>query len=73
MYVLVKKNKIRETGAESESSKGYKELNAALIDYYKYLNANAADETVERFDIVILDDTLHAVKFDHLPPEMPVL
>lgn len=65
MVVLVKKNRIRETGAESASSKTYSDYGKALTDFYSSLSANTADPTVERFDIVILNDALIPVKTEH--------
>lgn len=65
MFVIVKKNRIHETGAESATSKTYTDYDVALRDFYSYLSANVADQSVERFDIVILNGTLVPCKTEH--------
>ncbi|MCQ2317076.1 MAG: hypothetical protein MJZ85_10430 [Bacteroidales bacterium] len=65
MFVIVKKNCIHESGAESASSKTYTDYNIALRDFYSHLSANVADQSVERFDITILNDTLIPCKTEH--------
>lgn len=65
MYILVKKNKIHTTDAEAASSKTYTEYDAALKDFYMYLSNNVADESVERFDIAILNGDCIPCKTEH--------
>ena len=69
MYVLVKKNLIHDTKAESANSKTYTEYDKALADFYSYLNANVADQSVERFDITILNGDLIPCKTEHFARE----
>lgn len=71
MYILVKKNKIHTTGAESASSKTYTEYDAALKDFYQNLSNNIADESVERFDICILNGDCIPCKTEHFSREYP--
>ena len=65
MFIVVKKNRIHESGAESATSKTYTDYDIALRDFYSNLSANVADMTVERFDITILNDTLIPCKTEH--------
>lgn len=69
MYILVKKNKIHSTAAESASSKTYADYDAALKDFYTNLSNNVADETVERFDICILNGDCIPCKTEHFKRE----
>lgn len=65
MYILVRKNKIHETGAESASSKTFTDYDAALAEFYQHLSNNAADQSVERFDITILNGDCIPCKTEH--------
>lgn len=65
MFILVKKNRIHATGAESATSKTYSGIDSALRDFYLNLTNNVADESVESFDIVLLNDSLVPFKTEH--------
>lgn len=69
MYILVKKNKIHDTGAESATSKNYATFEDAQADYWLYLHNNALDKSVERLDITILNSDLIPCKTDHFVRE----
>lgn len=71
MYILVKKHVIHETGAAAQTSKDYPAFDDALADLHKYANAYTLDKTVERYDIVILNDTLIPCKQEHYIREYP--
>ena len=65
MYILVRKNKIHATGAESATSKTYTEYDSALKDFYQILSNNVADESVDRLDITILNGDCIPCKTEH--------
>lgn len=65
MIILVKKHKIHESGAESQTSENYTDLDAALKKFYQYSSNYIADTTIERFDITLLDTNLVPIKTEH--------
>ena len=71
MFVLVRKNRIHTTGAESASSKTFAEYEPALTEFYQHLANNVADNSVERFDITILNGDLIPCKAEHFVREYP--
>lgn len=62
MFILVKKNLIHETKAESFSAKQYNSMDDALKDFYMHLSNNIADSSVEKFEITILNESLAPCK-----------
>lgn len=71
MFVLIKKNRIHTTGAESASSKNFTDYESALREFYQNLSNNVADASVERFDITILNGDLIPCKAEHFVREYP--
>lgn len=65
MYTLVRKNKIHSTQAESSTSERFTDYEKALKAFYQYLSNNVADESVEQFDVTILDSDLIPCKTEH--------
>ena len=62
MYTLVRKTRTEGEFAKSETFNNYDEC---LKKFYEYLSNNAADSTVVKFDITILNGDLIPCKTEH--------
>lgn len=68
MYTLVRKTVTEGSFAKSETFNDY---DSALKQFYQYLANNIADNSVKRFDIVILNGDLIPCKTEHFTREVP--
>ena len=69
MITLVKHHTTTaQTKAVTES---FENMEKALVKFYQYLSNYAADETVIRADVVLLNDSLIPCKSEHYVREIP--
>ena len=62
LYTLVRKTR---TEGEFSKAESFNDYDAALKAFYQYLSNNVADNTVNEFDITILNGSLLPCKYEH--------
>ena len=69
MITLVKHH---TTTAQSKAvTESFDNMEKALVKFYQYLSNYAADETVIRADVVLLNDSLIPCKTEHFMRDIP--
>lgn len=71
MITLVKHH-ITEAGESRATTESHDDMNRATKAFYQYLSNYAADTTVIRADVVLLNGSLIPCKQEHFVREMPV-
>lgn len=71
MITLVKHHST-EAGTAKATTETFDTMDKALVKFHQYLSNYAADETVVRADVVLLNDSLIPCKSEHFAREIPV-
>lgn len=71
MITLVKHH-VTAAGTSPAAKEDFPDIDSALVKYHKYLSDYAADKTVLRADVVLLNDSLIPCEQKHYAREIPV-
>lgn len=72
MITLVKHHST-EGGTAKATTESFDTMDRALVKFHQYLSNYAADESVIRADVVLLNDSLIPCKQEHYVRVMPVV
>lgn len=70
MITLVKHHTV-EGGTAKATTESFDTMDKALVKFHQYLSNYAADESVIRADVVLLNDSLIPCKTEHFVREIP--
>ena len=70
MITLVKHHSVGESTSKAVTE-SFETMEKALVKFYQYLSNYAADESVIRADVVLLNDNLIPCKTEHFVREIP--